>query len=496
MSRNLRIAVGLVLAAGIVMRLAQYLHRGALWVDETTLALSIVPRPAKDLLFTPLFRFQMAPPGFLQAAKASVTLFGPTEPALRLPALIVSIAALVLFAALARKILEGWEIFFAVTIFALSPMVLVHTADAKQYMFDLAAALILTIIVLKLRHARYSPRWSAIGAAAGLIAVWFSDASAFVLGGMGLALVTLAFAERDRVALRSALVIGPAWGLALAAQQLGAQRRMAGGTREYMQNWWEQAFMPVPPGSRSEVLWIPLRISDAYAHGLGLRPLDGLCAALGLFGFVQLWRRGRRDAALILGTPIAMALVASAARLYPFDGRLILFLFPALVIALAAGAGGVSRVWQRRAPLIQLAILLALLNTPRFVFTGERPRWRRQEVRPVLATLQQNRRPGDSIFVYSGSIVAMLYYGPRYGIKPGEWSVFGYGGNPEAAAERIRQLRGLSRVWLFFSHDYPQGTRAAVVSLFDQMGTRQPGGFSPPDPLEESALYLYDLSER
>ena len=80
-----------IVAAGIALRLWQYLGRAALWTDEATLANNIVGRSLGRLLFAPLDHDQVAPLGFLLMEKAATSLFGTGELALRAFPLVASI---------------------------------------------------------------------------------------------------------------------------------------------------------------------------------------------------------------------------------------------------------------------------------------------------------------------------------------------------------------------------------------------------------------------
>lgn len=497
MTRNLRIALLAALAVGIVLRLAHYVRRGSLWIDEAMLAISIVSRPPGQLLFTPLENSQMAPPGFLQAAKLSTMVFGPSELALRLPALAASLIALILFVMLAKETLREWEIFFAVAAFAIAPMILTYSADAKQYTTDLAAALALTLAVIRMRKSGFTRRAVLETVAAGAALVWFSDASALVMAGLGLALASLTVLERDGRASRAARVVAPVWIGAILAQQVTVTWRMEGSTAQVMQRFWTRklAFMPFPPESLADVGWLPATIGQTYREGLGLRGFRGACLILAVLGAIALWRRGRRDVVLLLGAPVIVTLAASALKAYPFADRLVLFLLPSLAVAAAAGAGFVTRPWPRVQPLLMGAILLLLLVTPRYSLTGEGPPWRRQEMKPVLAALASHRRPGDKIYVAAGAVPALEFYQQRYGISEADW-VSGRGhGKPGEAVRDLEPLRGSPRVWIVLSYDHPYPRHQEILDLVAKIGTRIPGEGYPPSnvPRGETSLHLFNL---
>jgi hypothetical protein len=447
------------------------------------------------LLFAPLEGFQMAPPGFLQLTKLATQIFGPTDLAFRLPVLLASLATLFLFSRVARMTLVSWEVPFSILVLAVAPMVLTYAVDAKQYTFDLLGSLILSLIMLELRRSHY-PRNRVIRACvAGFVIVWFSDASALVMVGLGLAAVMLAIRERDVTARTPLTVIGVAWGSAIGLQQLGAWVRMASGTGEFMRSFWTGAFFPFPPRSINDLLWLPVRIAQIYREGLGLRGVFGVTVALGLGGFVFLWRRNRQDVVLLLGSPIIVALFASALKRYPFDGRLLLFLFPAFIIGLAAGLGSLALMFRRRT-IVLIVGALVLLNPARFVFAGEPPPWRRQEMSTLLEEIHRSWKPGDRLYVSAGAAPAFTFYARRYGFGAVKWTRGTWVYDPHDIAHEFVKLRGARRVWVLLAHDKPAGLNARFIQALDSLGQRADstdftftGGAG-----DDAWVYLYSFS--
>jgi hypothetical protein len=211
--------------------------------------------------------------------------------------------------------------------------------------------------------------------------------------------------------------------------------------------------------------------------------------ALTILGFWAMWRR-RRDAALLLLGPVAVMLVASATRQYPFYGRLLLPLAPAMLLAACEGAGFlVSRqlLPSPAAALIAIPPLLALFEN--------RPVHRIEETRPMLAYMAAHRRPGDAFYVYHGALPAFRYYGPRYGLDPAD-AVSGscHRGEPRAYLHEIDALRGRRRVWVVFVHDVPRlGEQAVMLGYLDRIGVRLDGIAVAADGPSEVRADLYDL---
>src|SRR5579871_6047429 len=129
--------------AGIVCRAAQYAAQRSFWVDEAALLLNVRSHTFRQL-FGHLDYEQAAPPLFLCAERTLLLTLGPSEFSLRLLPLICGIAAIVLFAALARRLLGSpWDA-CAVFMFAFTNRFIWHGTEVKQYGIDLCIALFLT----------------------------------------------------------------------------------------------------------------------------------------------------------------------------------------------------------------------------------------------------------------------------------------------------------------------------------------------------------------
>ena len=103
--------------------------------------------------------------------------------------------------------------------------------------------------------------------------------------------------------------------------------------RDYFRWFWSEGFMPIPPKSASDVIWIFKKLTWAFgAFGSGIGRTNGglnyrwsiVFTFVMLAGFWSLWRRSR-DVALFLGLPIVIVAALSAAQVYPFTARLFVF---------------------------------------------------------------------------------------------------------------------------------------------------------------------------
>ena len=134
--------------------------------------------------------------------------------------------------------------------------------------------------------------------------------------------------------------------------------------------------------------------------------------ALATLGVVMLWR-ARPLVGSLLVAPALVCVFAAVAHQYPFRGRLVLCLLPALLLTVAEGAGAVARVTARQHPSLAAVFLLAVLWWPIAALVTWPPPYDLEHHRTVLRYLQAERRPGDAIHVFPLTRIGVLYYGPQ-----------------------------------------------------------------------------------
>jgi hypothetical protein len=493
---RLRIAMAAVLLAGVAVRLWEYLGNASLWLDELALSENILNRSMFDLLVKPLAVGQSAPTGFLAAVKLSSMLFGTSELALRVPSFLFTLAGLFLFAAVARRYLSGWTAVFATALFAFAPPLVHYGAEIKQYGIDVTVAVLLLLVAFDLSLESPPKKAFVRAAVAGALGVWFSMPAAFMVAGLGAALLLQALLVRPRRVSRALLRTVAVWAVAAAAASLWNITRPDPQTRSFLYGYWVGAFPPIPLRRLGDVLW-PVNQIVLFWRWLMLYPRPGIFAGLTLIGFAGLWRR-RRASALLLAGPLVVTVAASAARFYPLRGRLTLFLGAGFLLLAAEGVRWVARGLEHvRVPKLGTAALFAL--PPLLAFVDNHPVERRQENRPLFEYVQRRRRPGDAIFIPYDTIRALRYYGPRTGLDPASVSPGAcHRGDLSAYLREIDRYRGQPRVWVIFAQTVPDSMEQPTMrGYLGTIGRRREGLTVP--TIESTAFdmraELYDLSD-
>ncbi|MGH7134746.1 MAG: glycosyltransferase family 39 protein, partial [Pirellulales bacterium] len=134
-----RYLLGALLLLGSAARVRQYLAQSSYWHDEAYLLLNVFPKSFFELV-GPLSHEQAAPPLFLWLLRASYLALGPSELAMRLPALLASLATLGFMAPLARLTVGGRSWLWAVACAAVSSSLLYLTCQVKPYTTDVLVA--------------------------------------------------------------------------------------------------------------------------------------------------------------------------------------------------------------------------------------------------------------------------------------------------------------------------------------------------------------------
>jgi hypothetical protein len=353
--------IGLILGLGVLFRVAQYLADRPYWLDEASLAGNIA-QPDWRALFGPLRNTQLAPPGFLMVEWGLFRLLGAESWALRLFPLGCGIASLFLFRAVAARCLRPGAVWIALGCFAVSDDLIYFASELKQYTTDVAVGLACLLMGLVLLDRPLSPRRLGLAATAGALAVWFSHPAAFVLAGAGTVLIASALGRRQ---WRRALALAGAslaWAASFALLYAVAMRQL-GPSRRGMWRFWDFAFPPMPPRSAWEAAWVVRRFLYLFVNPLDFStPLGPRLSALPILvlfaiGCAALGRNDRTRAAM-LAAPGVITMLATCLHLYPFHGRLVLFLVPTLLLFIAEGAAWlIAHVKSRTARALVLAVL-------------------------------------------------------------------------------------------------------------------------------------------
>jgi len=485
--------VAVILLLGAILRLRQYLTGRSLWTDEAMLALNIVNRNLAGL-FQPLDYDQGAPIGFLLVEKLFHSILGKNEFALRLFPLLVGLLSLWLFHLLLRRVTNKAGLFTALALFAFNPRLVYYSSEVKQYIVDVAVTISLLLIAAPAFNTAPRKKDFAWLALAGLIALWFSHPALFVLAGIGLALLIIYIQRRDYASLRRVIGMGAIWFLEIGLLYLLILKDLS--QNAYMREYWQGAFLPMPPWRAAG--WFLSSIRENISIQFGIPYAVLFIFTLMLIGGVALFFQ-QREYAVALACIVLVTLAASALQFYPLFERMILFLVPVGLILLGKTVEALHQRLQKYGFLsvFSAAVLAGFLIYGPLVTSLQSfaaPKYF-EHIRPTMEHLRDSWKDGDALYVSNGALPAFRFYAPSYGL---ESVPYGYGQREDYQSRQtilsqLDSFKGQSRVWILFSHVYEKGDfneREFVLNYLDQMGKKKREFRMPGTSV---FLYLYDL---
>ncbi len=488
--RAVPLLVAAAVLAGVAVRIFAFARNPSLWVDEAMLALNVLARSPAELL-EPLDWNQGAPVGYLLLAKLSVTVFGGSEFALRLPSLVAGILGLVAFVPLAYRLVPLTAARLAVVLFALSPYLVGYSAEFKQYELDAAVAVGLLALAVPVWRNEAGPGRVVGFAVGGAAAVWFSHPSTFVLAGVGFAALADSAVRRDRAGLLARLAVVAAWLVSFGTCYALFLRKL--GMNEYLLGYWNGKFLPLElsPGTAA---WVVHHFVEFFEKPGGMAATaiaaSGLAAMLYLLGAMALARADWR-LLVALVTPLVLAMAASALQKYPFAGRLLLFAVPAAMILVAYGTTVIAPAISRAVPggggLLVCAVLLGPAMHTHWLTKSP---LHAEDTREVVAHVRDRWQPGDRAYVFWAAVPALTYYTadapfPADAVRLG---VERRDRDPRLLQGELAAFRGNPRVWVVIAHRHPQ-EEAGILGYLDGLGVCEETVRKT-----DAVVFRYDLS--
>ena len=442
---------GFVVLVGATVLCRQYFGAISYWYDEAFVLFNVFRRPFLGLVGA-VDCNQAAPVLYLWIERVVYLILGSSELAMRLPAFLAGLAALLLMVPLARRLVggPGWP--WAVAFCALSAHFVMHSCEVHPYAFDVLACEIVLMAVCSYVTPG-GPRWTrgVVAASlflAALVLPWFSFPAAFALGAAGLALLTHASWRRSPPDLAVCAVFTGLTFLSGAAMWYSHARHLNyPGLHEFWTSGFPRSYAPA-----RLLLWsinTPLEIGNYANQAVGI--------PLALLGAVGAWTLARRSPPLAVAVvgPILLGMAAACLRRYPMDDRLLMYAAPCLWLLSAAGVGAVLERFRGRRRWVAAAcfgLLLAngaLESTKEIVSVHSRGDWR-----GAFTYVQQHKSGGDTVWVAFPQVYEAYYGDPD-----------DFAGNVNAADMERLALKGPVWVVTVARHE---GTRRLVEELEKQ----------------------------
>ncbi len=437
---------------GIILAVINFVHFRSLWLDEAVLALNII-KPINEL-FKPLDDNQVAPIGFLVVESLIADVFGKTDWSMRVFPLLSFLVSVYLMFKASHKIIEDRAFALLATgFYSLSYIVLRYSSEVKQYMTDTTISLLIVWSTLVFAQKRDNGQlW--IYALIGAVSVWFSNIAVIMLFTSGLYYLYATFKSEDRNPGSAIFVMG-SWIISFVVYYLLFVYDHP--TREMMVGFWSRAgaFLPGDPLSTEfyREFYYKLRMLFRLWGNTWFTTVFALLVVNGMI-YLGRWKKGLL---YLLISPLAIHLLLSFFRMYPFHYRLILYLYPFLVMLMACGMFAILRAVHRVKLgaviyLIPFPLVINLMLLQKSLFPFEK-----EEIKKSLTYLEEKVKDGDEVYLYYGAASAYRFYKEHYPRVSGNdgVKVILAPGNRNDWPKYNETVAAMSdEVWILFSHVY------------------------------------------
>jgi 4-amino-4-deoxy-L-arabinose transferase-like glycosyltransferase len=357
-NRQHHIISGLIIGAGIALRLWSYYDGRTLFLDEANLALNIAELSYASF-FSPIGYEQYAPPLYLCLVKLSTQALGMNEWALRLPSAIAGMLSLWLFWRILLKYIPTPLIrLYPLLLFACAPIFVRYSTELKQYSVDVCLSLALILLAgnwpVKYWNRKHYVYWAIIG----IISVWLSMPIVFVLAGLGVYYAWQFYQARTFGRLKGLSLVIICWLISFALLYFNVLQPSL--SEAHLLQHHQGHFFLARPLLADTYVQAGLILRGLFAPIVGYTALaliiGGILFVAGVF---HLWKKDKA-LLLLLGLPVLLCFGASSFEQFSLMPRVSLFLLPLLLLLIGHGAHFLhSFINGRWSWLYLIALLLA-----------------------------------------------------------------------------------------------------------------------------------------
>lgn len=388
------IILSFVFLLGFLLRIHAYAVNNSFFLDEILLAFNVMQKNYLQLL-QPLQYDQAAPFLFLYSTKLIISKFGFSELIFRLIPFLSSLASVIAFYFLCKKVFERvWVRILALLLFCVNFQLLFYAQAFKQYSSDVLIAILILLTALSVNVEKIKWQQALILGILSSIAFCFSFTSIFVI--IGISLVYLFYKKEFK---KTFIYILPnfftlTWYFLLTLQTTK--------NNNMLNNYWANGYNFFSPEFYS--------MNFNFIFTFYTYPL--FCLFLLIAGIIWIYKSDKFKA-LIITSPLIITVLAGFLKIYPFERRLILFLVPIFLILVAFPLDKV-KLNKNYLNIITITVSsIFFLNY--FIiyscnFISGKVSYLRQGVKPLLATLIKEKQPKDILYIYYGSNKTYLYY--------------------------------------------------------------------------------------
>ncbi len=430
-----------IIVVSCAILLFQFFANRAFWNDESAIALNILNRDYFGLL-KPLDYGQLTPILFLVISKLSASLLPNTELGVRLFPLLAFIASMFTFKKILQYILTS-EVsrVIILSLFAFNLSYLYFSSEFKQYIVDVAVALLIILLNLK-AYSSETKKYIRISLFY-CIAILLSHVAILII--FTLSLYNLWQQWEMKTINKTFFVSHLLFALYFAIFYFTFMYHHP--LQGAMEKYWQHSFLPTN-NLNDFLLFFKHKFSMIFADFFQFgKIIGGAFMLLFILGIIASLKTKNYRITIIALTPIVLHLVLSALKAYPFDLRLILYLTPLILILMGIGLDFILSNYPSLAKPLGLLAVLPIIFIGIKIANKQIP-IQREEIKNSYAVLKSKIKPEDKIVYYWQSDYTYQYY-KRIGL---------FNHTNEAAEISFREEENKDSIfnarnnWLLFTH--------------------------------------------
>lgn len=404
------ILLSLAILLGILLRLKGLLMNPSMWHDECALGWNIKFKKYSD--FFGILRFmQMAPPFFMITTKLITKTFGFSDISLRILPFLAGVASIIAFYFLAAKILNNKSvILWAVFLFAINQQLINYSFEFKPYSFDVFFTIILLLFFINLDINKLNIKKAALYGILLSIITWFSFTSVFIIAGGCIYMLFKILKNKDKNRLFSfVLLLFPLIISSLIYLKIYLINNYTG---THMVNYWQNSFLNTNP-----LFFFALFIKNIKFFFFPM-PFVLFPLILLVWGIITFYKEKSFFVSIFI-LSFVLLMAASFLHFYPFDGRLVLFLTPMILLLVIKPLDVISLDKKIKSFIILFLTFFAfypqIICANSYICSknlskGEFPH-------EMMQFMMKKIKKNDIIFVNNASNVEFAYYSSFYNIE-------------------------------------------------------------------------------
>lgn len=321
------IPILVIMVLGIFIRTHVFLQKVSFFCDEGALLLNLYDKSYTDLFF-PLKYIQQAPPFFLIISKFFLMKFGLNELMLRLIPYLSSIFSLLLFYPLCRRVLKNnISTTVAILLFALNMPLIEVSQVFKQYSSDALFSVIAMLIVFNIDFKNITTKRVLLLSFLTVLSFWFAYPMVIIAFLFAFLFLIMSFLSKKRTNIKYSLIFT---GINIIGVLLYYFTNLHGpALSNDLHSFWATS-----PG------FFPNSIHEFIGLNHFVFNINNLIELILVFILILLGAtsliKNDKFKFFVVILPVISTFFLAVMQVYPFIGRLIIFLIPNFIILIAS----------------------------------------------------------------------------------------------------------------------------------------------------------------